>query len=261
MYDGHAMEKRLREIVAIVEAQHKVSVKDLSVRLGVSEVTIRKDLNSLEDGGVIAREHGYAVKKDATDIRNRMSINYDVKLDIANTAVKLVEDNETVMVGSGSTCALFAESLAEQHPHVTIITHSSYVAEHVSKIGGAKVILLGGEYQGSSQTNVGSLVRLCAKEFYVNKMFIGTDGFIPNVGFMGSDMVRTDAVKSMADSARNIIVLSDSSKFGRGGNIVQFSQYEVNCVVTDSSLDKQYVDLFHNCGVKVILVNHQNGAL
>jgi DeoR/GlpR family transcriptional regulator of sugar metabolism len=92
-------------------------------------------------------------------------------------------------------------------------------------------------------------------------MFIGTDGFIPNVGFMGSDMVRTDAVKSMADSARNIIVLSDSSKFGRGGNIVQFSQYEVNCVVTDSSLDKQYVDLFHNCGVKVILVNHQNGAL
>jgi DeoR/GlpR family transcriptional regulator of sugar metabolism len=250
------MEERLRQIVAMVEAQHKVSVKDLSVRLGVSEVTIRKDLNLLEDGGVLTREHGYAVKKDATDIRNRMSINYDVKLDIANEAVKLVEDNETVMVGAGSTCALFAESLAEHYPHVTIITHSSYVAEHVSKIGGSKVILLGGEFQGSSQTNVGSLVRLCAKQFFVNKMFIGTDGFLPNVGFMGSDMVRTDAIKAMADSSRNIIVLTDSSKFGHGGNIVQFTQYEVNYIITDPAISQEYLDLFANCGVHVVVAAH-----
>jgi DeoR/GlpR family transcriptional regulator of sugar metabolism len=89
--------------------------------------------------------------------------------------------------------------------------------------------LLGGEYQGSSQTNVGGLVRLCAKEFYVNKMFIGTDGFIKNVGFMGSDMVRTEAIKAMAASARDLVVLHRlfEVRAWRQYRSV-FSQYEIS---------------------------------
>lgn len=252
------MQERLSQIVGLVEEARKMSVHDLAARLGVSEVTIRKDLNILEEGGVLSREHGYAVKKDAADIRNRMSINYDTKLAIARAALSLVSDNETVMIGSGSTCALFAESLAEHKPNVTIITHSAYVAEHVSKIGNVKIVLLGGEYQGSSQTNVGGLVRLCAKEFYVNKMFIGTDGFIKNVGFMGSDMVRTEAIKAMAASARDLVVLTDSSKFGHGGNIVQFSQYEISEIITDSAISEEYRSLFQDCGVRVVIAEEES---
>jgi DeoR/GlpR family transcriptional regulator of sugar metabolism len=252
------MQERLSQIVALVEEHQKMSVKDLSACLNVSEVTIRKDLNALEDGGVLTREHGYAVKKDAADIRNRMSISYDTKISIAQEALALVDDNETVMIGSGSTCALFAESLAQNKPNVTIITHSAYVAEHVSKLGNNKIILLGGLYQGSSQTNVGGLVRLCAREFYVTKMFIGTDGFIPNVGFMGSDMIRTEAIKAMAASAKDLIVLTDSSKFGHGGNILQFSQYEISRIITDEGISPQYLDLFKNCGVKVTIAKRHS---
>jgi DeoR/GlpR family transcriptional regulator of sugar metabolism len=107
------MQERLSQIVALVEEHQKMSVKDLSACLNVSEVTIRKDLNALEDGGVLTREHGYAVKKDAADIRNRMSISYDTKISIAQEALALVDDNETVMIGSGSPALSSPKALAQ----------------------------------------------------------------------------------------------------------------------------------------------------
>lgn len=236
---------------------YTLTVNELSQELGVSQVTIRKDLNYLSSSGIILREHDYALKKDAADIRNRISINYSLKVKIAHEASNLVEDSETVMIGSGSTCALLAEELVKTKPNVTIITHSTYIAEHVSRVRNSKVILLGGVYQTNSQANVGSLVGLCAREFYVDKIFLGTDGFEKDVGFMGSDMLRSEAIETMSESAKHIIMMTDSSKLNKKGTIVQFKQYDISTLITDSDIPSDLVDYFKRYRVEVIMIKKE----
>lgn len=240
------MSKRHSKIIEMVDQDLKVPVTTLSKALDVSEVTIRKDLDLLEQSGILIREHGYALKKNTVDVNNRLSINYDIKCKIAKKAASEVGLNETIIIGTGSTCALLAEELARTKPNVTIITHSIYIVEHVSRLGNNRVILLGGEHQKEAGVLVGPLVRTSVKQFFVDKIFLGTDGFIKNVGFMGSDISRTEAVKSMAESARKIIILSDSSKFDRRGLIVQFTQHDVYKIITDTKIDDNYRDFFKN---------------
>lgn len=247
--------KRQSEIVELVNKNNEMSVKDLSLMLKVSEVTIRKDLDLLNEYGILIRQHGYAMKKNTADITNRLSINYNKKCKIAKKAAELIGPNETILIGSGSTCALLAEEIVKNKPGVTIITHSIYIADHASKLGKNKIILLGGEFQKDAQVLVGPLVRTSVRQFFVDKIFIGTDGFVENVGFMGSDFSRTEAVKNMAESAKNIIIVSDSSKFNKRGLLVQFTQKQVNKIVTDSDLDERYKKFFASFGLEVIYVN------
>ena len=249
------MNKRQSTIVNLVNNTNKISVTTLANKLNVSEVTIRKDLNLLSNYGIIIREHGYALKKNSVDIRNRLSVNYDIKTRIAKKAAKLIDFNETIIIGSGSTCALLAEEIARTKPGVTIITHSIYIVEHASKLGNNKIILLGGEYQNDSQVMVGPLVRLNAKQYFVDKIFLGTDGFVKNIGFMGSDSLRTEAIKNMAESARNIIMLTDSSKFNKMGILVQFTQNSISRLITDSQITKEYSDFFISKGIHLDIVD------
>ncbi len=249
------MNKRQSTIVNLVNSTNKISVTTLANKLNVSEVTIRKDLNLLSNYGIIIREHGYALKKNSVDIRNRLSVNYDIKTKIAKKAAKLIDFNETIIIGSGSTCALLAEEIARTKPGVTIITHSIYIVEHASKLGNNKIILLGGEYQNDSQVMVGPLVRLNAKQYFVDKIFLGTDGFVKNIGFMGSDSLRTEAIKNMAESARNIIMLTDSSKFNKMGILVQFTQNSISRLITDSQISKEYSDFFNSKGIHLDIID------
>ena len=247
--------KRQGEIVELVDNEKQVSVKELSEKLKVSEVTIRKDLDLLSEYGILIRHHGYALKKNTADITNRLSINYETKCKIAKKANSLIGFNETILIGSGSTCALLAEEIVKTKPSVTIITHSIYIAEHASKLGNNKIILLGGEYQPDSQVMVGPLVRSSVRQYYVDKIFLGTDGFVKNIGFMGSDVLRTEAVKNMAESARKIIIITDSSKFSKRGLLVQFSQKDPSYVITDNKLPADYQTFFEALGVPLILVD------
>lgn len=249
------MNKRQSTIVNIVNSNNKVSVNKLAEELNVSEVTIRKDLNLLSNYGVIIRQHGYAMKKNSVDVRNRLSVNYDIKTKIAKRAAELIDFNETVLIGSGSTCALLAEEIARTKPNVTIITHSIYIVEHASKLGNNKIILLGGEYQNDSQVMVGPLVRLNVKQYFVDKIFIGTDGFVKNIGFMGSDSLRTEAIKNMAESARKIIMLTDSSKFNKMGILVQFSQNSISKLITDKYISNEYFNFFKEKGINLEIVD------
>lgn len=105
--------KRLEQIIKLVSEYEKIDVNTLSEKLNVSKVTIRKDLDKLESKGLLHREHGYAVLNSGDDLNVRLSINYEIKRKIVQEAVKLVSDNETIMIESGSTCALLAEEICK----------------------------------------------------------------------------------------------------------------------------------------------------
>lgn len=230
------MTERQTKILQIVNENRKVEVALLAEMLEVSQVTIRKDLDALEEKRLLVREHGYAQMCNPDDINNRLAVRYDVKQKIARAAAEIVASGETVMIESGSSCAILAELLATEKKDVTVITNSAFIAAHIRDTAIGKVILLGGDYQRESQVMVGPLVRKCAREFYVDKLFMGTDGFIPQAGFTCGDMMRAEAMKNMAESAKHSIILTDSSKFSQQGVVLQCRFENVGMVFTDSGI-------------------------
>ena len=130
------MTDRQTKILEIVNQKKKVEVATLSKMLEVSQVTIRKDLDALEELNFLTREHGYATMKNMSDISNRMAFCYETKQRIAAKASEIVSDGETIMVESGSSCALLVKQLSETKKDITVITNSSYIARFIRESRG-----------------------------------------------------------------------------------------------------------------------------
>ncbi|MCH3964939.1 MAG: DeoR/GlpR family DNA-binding transcription regulator [Clostridium sp.] len=246
------MTDRHKKLLKIVTDNKCIEVSRLSELLNVSQVTIRKDLSILEEKGLLHRKHGYAVINSSDDINSRLAVNYDTKKKIAELASELVSDGETVMIESGSCCALLAEELAYNKKDITIITNSVFIASHVREAPLARIILLGGEYQMESQVLVGPLAREGVKNFFVDKLFVGTDGYNPKVGFTGKDLMRTETVKTMAQNVDKVVVLTESSKFFQQGVVVQFDTAEVDCVITDNKIPQHILELLKEYKIDVL---------
>ena len=229
------MTERQDKILEILAGTPRVDVNVLAKTLCVSQVTIRKDLGYLDDLGFIKREHGYAQFGSIEDIGARMAINYDIKRRIARSAAKMVEDGETVLIESGSCCALLAEELAN-NKRVTIITNSAFIAAHIRHAPYANVLLLGGEYQNASQVMVGAMTSKWAEIFMSDKFFIGADGFTEKFGFTGKDHLRVQTARDMAQQAKQVIILTDSDKFLHQGSEGLVRTEQVSTVFTDDRI-------------------------
>lgn len=232
--------------------QGRISVTDLAKTTGVSEVTIRQDLNLLEKRNYLRRAHGYAVVLESDDVETRMMNNYALKRTLAEFAATLVNDGETVFIENGSSNALLARTLAE-NKRITLITVSSYIA-HLLKDTDCEVILLGGIYQKKSESMVGPLTRQFIQQVHFNKAFIGIDGFLPETGFTGRDMMRADVVNAVLEKGSEAIILTDSSKFGAThpytlGPISRFSR-----IITDDGLSETAHQQLRNSGLQVDIV-------
>ena len=246
------MNKRQSQILDLLTQNKKLKVTELSEILNVSQVTIRKDLSALEESGIIVREHGYAKLNESDDINNRLAYHYDIKQKIAEKAVESIEDGETVMIESGSCCALVALEIAKTKKDVTLITNSAFIADYIRKTGNVRIILLGGEYQEESQVMVGPITRKCAEGFFVDKLFVGTDGFTRETGFTGNDYMRSEAVKDMAKQASNVIIVTDSVKFQQKGVVSLLDTKKVSYVYTDSNIPEETEEYLIENNIKII---------
>jgi DeoR/GlpR family transcriptional regulator of sugar metabolism len=252
------MTERQDKILEILANSQRVEVSVLAEVLGVSQVTIRKDLDHLEEQNFIKREHGFALFGPIDDVGRRMAINYEVKRKIAKAAAKLVEEDETVMIESGSCCALLAEELANTKPGVTIITNSAFIANHIRHAPYANVILLGGEYQNESQVLVGSMTSKWAEIFMSDKFFIGADGFSQKYGFTGRNHSRTQTVRDMAQQSNEVIVLTDSDKFLRQGVEGLVRTEQISVVFTDDLISEEMESFLLEKQVMVHKVSRTN---
>jgi DeoR/GlpR family transcriptional regulator of sugar metabolism len=247
------MSKRDARILETLTSQGKVEVAYLSQLLGVSEVTVRKDLDALQAKGLVQRVHGFAQLANPNDVGGRLAYHYEEKRLIARRAAELVPDGSTVMVESGSCCALLARELADSANGVTIVTNSAFIANYVRDSARVSCVLLGGSYQRDSQVMVGPLVHTCAQEFYVDRLFIGADGWIEGAGFTNADQMRADAVRSMAESAAEVVVLTESEKFGQRGAIPMRLPGKRVSVITDERISDEWSQSLERSGVALIL--------
>ena len=245
------MRERHTKILDLLGDKKKISVLELADALKVSDVTVRKDLSILEEKGLLKREHGFATLPESDDVSTRLLFNYETKRRIAQKALTSIKDGETIMIESGSCCALLAEEIVAKRRDVTIISNSVFIATFIREKLGTRIILLGGEFQNESQVMVGPLIKKCVENFYVEKFFMGTDGF-NTLGAMGGDLMRAEAVRNMAESARRKIILTESKKFSQAGVVPLLTYKELDMIYTDEKISDEAAKNLENNGVKII---------
>ncbi|MCG8709196.1 DeoR/GlpR transcriptional regulator [Brenneria sp. 4F2] len=246
------MNTRQQNIIQLVNQRKSVSVCELAQLSGVSEVTIRQDLNALERNSYLKRAHGYAVAIESDDVDARMQTNFQLKKSLADYATTLIDDGDCVFIEGGSTNALLARYVANSK-NVTIITVSHYIA-HLLKDTDCDVITLGGLYQKNSQSVVGPLTRSGIQQVHFHKAFIGIDGYHPETGFTGRNMMRCDVIDAVLSKDIETIVLTDSSKFGLIQPYPISNDHQVSRVITDTRLSQEYQDNMASLGIKLDLV-------
>lgn len=246
------MNARQQSILQMVIDTGRISVADLARMTHVSEVTIRQDLNLLEKQSYLRRTHGYAVPLDSEDVETRMMNNFSLKRELAHFAASRVNAGETVFIENGSCNALLARELADR-ADITIITVSSYIAHLLKEMPG-DVILLGGIYQKKSESMVGPLTRQYIQQMHFSKAFIGIDGWQPETGFTGRDMMRADVVNAVLEKGSEAIILTDSSKFGVVHPYTLGPASQFNRVITDDGLTDEKKRQLEQAGLFVDIV-------
>ncbi len=246
------LNERQNKILTILGENDRASVNSLSSTLKVSSVTIRQDLNFLEGEGLLKRVHGGAILKDADDLANRLGINYERKLKIARKVASFVCEGETILIESGSVNVLLTRELLKIKK-VTIITTNVYIARQFRKNQQANIIILGGIYQHDSETLVGKMTKTCIDQINIDKAFIGIDGYTTREGFTLRDLFRAEISSHIIQKARDVFIVSDSSKFGRTQLTNICYPDDIQHIATNSDLPAAYQDELKKAGVDLIL--------
>lgn len=247
------MNERQHTIFNIISEKPRVSVKELAITLGVSEVTIRKDLSSLENEGLLKRTHGGAVQMASNSTEERIRFRYVEKLKLAKEAARFIQHGESILLEAGSTNAVFAAELS-QKKDIHIITNSLFISESLKNNRNTKVTLLGGELQQDAEALVGPLTKLCLSKICVDKAFIGMDGFSEKMGFTCGNFLRAEIGKEMCQRAQKVFILAESSKFDNVGATPVADLSQIYMVITDKGLEKNKLRVLENNNIKTIIV-------
>lgn len=247
-------ERRSEKILKILTDSGKIEVASLAQTLQVSQVTIRKDLDELEEKGFIHRAHGYAELNSPDAISGRLAYHYEEKKKIAVEAARLIHDNDTIMIESGSCCAILAYLLASEKKNLTIVTNSAFIADYIKDAQDTQIVLLGGMYQKDSQCLVGPMIRDTAANYYVHYFFIGTDGWSERTGFTNKDQMRAQAVRDMAHSAEKVVILTESEKFLHAGTVPMNIPSQPKILITDASLPANTENILVHDDIQVLKI-------
>ncbi|MEE9367235.1 MAG: DeoR/GlpR family DNA-binding transcription regulator [Pontiella sp.] len=228
-----------------------VSVSELAKRLNVTVVTARADLVALEEEGLLVRTHGGAVPSKHPKIMERMQADKGVKGSIAKAASAMIEDGDTVIISAGTTTALIAKYLLGKRG-VHIVTNNSLLLAYARTNPQMRVTLVGGEFRPEEEGVVGPMALAAIDQFHVSKAFIGIDGASLKQGFSANSVESADLVRKMAVQADEVIVISNSDKFGNPGfaRILPFEG--VDALVTDNDLTTEFEEELITAGVRIV---------
>lgn len=233
-----------------------VRVSQLSQELGTTVVTIRHDLDALEQEGYLERIQGGAVPAESSlqsvDFFQRKQLNREIKMMIAATAAELVQDGDTLFINSGSTTYYFAQHL-KQHKNLSIVTNSLFVAEEMGRIPTFRVILLGGNINAQFAFTSGDDTINQLKLYRADHAFLSVDGICLDGRITTYHSDEAAVCRLMMERANSTIVTADYSKIGKEGFTYISDVQQMNTLVTDSRADQRVIEKLRKAGVQVIL--------
>jgi DeoR family transcriptional regulator, fructose operon transcriptional repressor len=226
---------RQKAIREMIHHQGIVRVNELSEMFDVSVLTIRRDLDLLEQRGVLERTHGGAILRQNMPVEplysQKEQIRKNEKEQIARAAVDLIQDGDMVLVNSGSTTQAVISALA--HKKITIITNNIGAAR-IADAADFGLIFIGGNYRTQSQSVTGDIGLLALGRIYANKAVIGVDGFSLTYGLTTPIMQEAEVTRKMIEATvGTIIVVADSSKIGVVSNFRTADLRRIDYLITD----------------------------
>lgn len=235
-------------------------IAELSAEVGVSEATIRRDLRALESSGRIRRVHGGAVGADfplsEPVFEEKENLRPDQKKGIAELALKLVDDGDTIYLDGGSTILALARLLRRKR-NLTIVTNSLTAASELMD-GGHRLILVGGECRPLSRTLVGPLTANVINALRFDKAFIGTIGFTAEDGISTTDPNEAFTKELVMRRAKKVYLLADSSKLGAASFAVSGKPADIDALVTDASISAEMSRRLERLKIKVMTDKDNN---
>ncbi len=243
---------RRHAISNLVNDQGEVSVDELAQKFDTSEVTIRKDLASLEQNGQLLRRYGGAIAIPKEVIHDELSKNVSSrKISLAEKAAELIRDHNRIVIDSGTTTGALIQQLNDKRGLV-VMTNSLHVANALNELESEPTLLMtGGTWDTHSDSFQGQVAESVLRSYDFDQLFIGADG----VDLARGTTTFNELVglsKVMAEVSREVIVMVESDKIGRKIPNLELAWESIDILITDSQLDAASLASIESNGVTVI---------
>ena len=249
-----ALERRQR-VAETLKTEKRVSVSELSRALGVSEETVRRDLERLEKDGIARRTYGGALynederKETPYDIRKRSDVN--AKTAIARAVAGLISDGEYIMLDESST-SFFVASALKHLKDITVITNSMEIVSELASAQGWTVLCTGGLKRPSAPSFAGHQAESMVRSYHVDKAIISCDSLDMEAGFTDRHEDTALIKRAMMASARQVILAADGGKLGRVAFAGIGRLNDIDYLVTDTEPGPEWREALDKCGVRLI---------
>lgn len=247
-------EERQRKIAEMMEDSSSLKVVELAEQFGVSESTIRRDLQEMEELKILKRTHGGAVSVEKTGFepsfkekREEFSLE---KEKIGELAADMVEDGYSVILDTGTTTLEIAKRI--RNKKITVITNSLDIAEELSEVENIELIMTGGTLRGNTRAMVGYLTENMLKNFRADIAFIGANGITLKDGATTPNHVEAMTKRAMISSSQKVYVVSDTSKFGKVSFAVISPVLMITGIITAGETNEEIIAIEKKNEIEII---------
>lgn len=250
-------EERKHEILRLITAEGRVSVTDLSRKYGVSEVTIRTDLQDLADQGLIVRTHGGAVivphSPDILSLNLRRQQQTAEKERIGAAAAVFVSDGDAIFLDTSSTTLAIARRL-KQFRDLTVLTNSLAVTQTLLEMTGITVVMTGGLLRRDTVSLIGADGLDLMAKYNIKTGFFGAHGLTIEDGLTDVSLGEAEVKRQAVRLCRQVVAVIDSTKWGRFGPASFASVDELDVIVTDDNAPPDLMELVRAHGARILQV-------
>ncbi|ASK63929.1 transcriptional regulator [Virgibacillus phasianinus] len=233
--------ERRNKIMQLLYDKKRVTVKELSSHIGVSEATLRTDLNQMEADGFLTRTHGGAMLKEETNndtsFTTREKKNKEEKTIIAERAFELIEEKQCILLDASSTALELARYLKSQSMRLTVVTTGLLTALELKENPNLTVIMIGGVVTNRSSSIEGTLGLDILDHVNIEMMFTSGNGFSIDKGLTDFNLYEVELKKQLVKRSNKLIAMVDSSKIGTTSSAVFATPDEIELLVTNKPLD------------------------
>lgn len=245
-----------RHVLNYIKEKQYITINQMCSELSISSSTARRIVIQLEKTGKIGRLHGGAIalqhneQSAQTLVETRLDINAEKKKKIAKAAAKLVEENSTIILLSGSTVSCICQYI--KNINLTVITNSLLVLDELKKCPKIRLIILGGLYN-HEEAEMGGIIQNSSIGFLrADRLFMGCSGFDEKTGFTNRNY-SVDLYRACIQNCREVCILVDSSKYNQGGISIAATPEQVKYLFTDNGLPSGAIKSFEQKGITVVL--------
>jgi DeoR family transcriptional regulator of aga operon len=249
---------RHQQILDFVRDHKQATVAQLSQLVDVSETTIRRDLDKLQSMGQVSRVHGGAIALKRADPEppalQRMDENAEAKKGIGIAAASLIQNGETIFLGSGTTTLQVAASLPDDGS-LTVVTNSLTILNALAGRPNVTLIVLGGLFRYSELSMIGHITERAMEELRADKVIMGIRAINPQDGLTNDSLSEAMTDRAIVNLGRQVIVVADHTKFGRVSTVLVAPISAVDVIVTDSQAPADQLETIRSAGVEVIIAD------